>query len=45
MMLRAIALLSRRVAYENPDDVKAQEAAEAAEQDAKQADHHSRVTI
>jgi len=45
MMLRAIALLSRRVADENPADSKAQEAAQVAETDAEAADHHRRVTI
>ena len=45
VMLRAIALLSRRVASENPNDGKAQTAAKAAEEDAERADHHGRVMI
>ncbi len=45
MMLRAIALLSRRVADENPSDGKAQEAAKVAETDAETADQYRRIPI
>lgn len=45
MMLRAIALLSRRIAQENPSDEKAQEAASVAESEAQISEHARRVLI
>jgi len=45
MMLRVVAALSRRIADENPDDRKAQEAAEFAEQEAENASVPRRIPI
>jgi hypothetical protein len=45
MMLRAIALLSRRVADDNPGDEKAQDAARTAETDAERSGTVMRVKI
>ena len=45
MMLRVVAALSRRIADENPNDPKAQEAAEFAEQEAENASAPRRIPI
>ena len=45
MLLRLIASLTKRIAQQNPSDLEAQEAAEAAHQDAEAADHPRRIPI
>lgn len=45
MLLRLVAALTRRIAYENPDDLKAQDAAFAAEKEADAADSPRRVPL
>ncbi len=45
MLLRLVAALSRRIADENPEDAKAQDAATIAEKDAETSNHPRRVSI